>query len=59
MVKIVEAVNGEEAAGKLERNKLDLVISDWNKLRMNMLQLLVHVCASKSLKVLPFIMLTA
>jgi two-component system chemotaxis response regulator CheY len=59
LVKIVEAVNGEEAVGKLEREKIDLVISDWNMPVMNGLQLLVHVRTSEELKGLPFIMLTA
>lgn len=59
LVKVVEAVNGEEAVGKLEREKIDLVISDWNMPVMNGLQLLVHVRTSEELKNLPFIMLTA
>jgi two-component system chemotaxis response regulator CheY len=59
LVKIVEAVNGEEAVGKLEREKIDLVISDWNMPVMNGLQLLVHVRTCEELKGLPFIMLTA
>lgn len=57
--KITEAVNGEEAVSILEREKINLIISDWNMPVMNGLQLLVHVRSSEELKALPFIMLTA
>ncbi len=56
---VVEAANGEEAVSILEREIIDLVISDWNMPVMNGLQLLVHVRSSDELKGLPFIMLTA
>ena len=56
---ITEASDGQEAFKKLQSDKFDLVISDWNMEPMNGYELLKKVRAHGLLKSLPFIMVTA
>ncbi len=54
-----DASDGSDALTKLRAGKYGLVISDWNMEPMSGLQLLSEVRADESLKVIPFIMITA
>jgi two-component system, chemotaxis family, chemotaxis protein CheY len=56
---IDEATDGNMALLKLQKNKYDLVISDWNMQPMSGLDLLGNVRESEHLKKIPFIMVTA
>lgn len=56
---IVEADDGTSAVALLEREKVDLIISDWNMPNMTGIELLRHVRGSDSLKDIPFLMVTA
>ena len=56
---ILEASNGREALGILDRQRVDLIVSDWNMPEMSGHQLLQAVRANQTIKHLPFIMLTA
>jgi two-component system chemotaxis response regulator CheY len=56
---IVEADDGTTAVGILEREKVDLIISDWNMPNMTGIELLRHVRSTEELKDLPFLMVTA
>ena len=58
-VNIVEADDGTTAVGILEREKVDLIISDWNMPNMTGIELLRHVRSTEELKDLPFLMVTA
>lgn len=53
------AMDGGEALNKLNANKFDFVISDWNMEPMTGIELLKEVRASEKLKHIPFIMITA
>jgi two-component system chemotaxis response regulator CheY len=57
--RIVAAVDGVEAVGKLQRGDIDFVISDWNMAQMGGLQLLRHVRGSEQLRHLPFLVIIA
>lgn len=57
--KITVAVDGQEALERLQTEKYDLVISDWNMPRMTGEELLSKVRANKNTEKLPFLMLTA
>lgn len=57
--KIVEADDGTTALVVLKKEKVDLIISDWNMPKMTGLELLKAVRADGSLKGLPFLMVTA
>ena len=52
------ASNGQEALEKLHRNKIALVISDWNMRPMNGLELLRHVRAEYALRETRFILIS-
>ena len=54
-----EASDGNSALRKLREGKFGLVISDWNMVPMNGLELLKEVRTDENLKDLPFIMVTA
>lgn len=56
-----EAMDGQEALGKLVQKKYDLIISDWNMMPMTGLQLLQYVRTDQTYnhKTVPFIMVTA
>jgi two-component system chemotaxis response regulator CheY len=54
-----EAMDGQEALGKLRAGNFGLVISDWNMAPMTGLDLLREVRADAKLKDTPFIMVTA
>ncbi len=56
---VEEASDGQEAFKKLQSEKFDLVISDWNMEPMNGYELLKKVRAHGLLKAIPFIMVTA
>ena len=56
---VVEARTGQEAIGELEKQKFDLVISDWIMPDMDGLQLLTYVREQPTLKATPFIMTSA
>lgn len=56
---ILEAADGLEALALLDRERIDLIISDWNMPEMTGHQLLKAVRANQVTKHLPFIMLTA
>ena len=55
----VEAENGLQALEVLKKNEVDLIISDWNMPSMDGLEFLKAVRGDKSLKNIPFIMVTA
>jgi two-component system chemotaxis response regulator CheY len=56
---IVEAEDGSEAITLLKKEKVDLILSDWNMPKMNGLEFLKAVRADAGLKQTPFIMVTA
>ena len=56
---IVEADDGETAVRKLESERIDFIISDWNMPKMSGLELLKWVRAHDEFKDLPFLMVTA
>lgn len=56
---IVEAEDGESAVSKLEAERIDFVISDWNMPKMSGLDLLKWVRSHDEFKDLPFLMVTA
>lgn len=56
---ILEADDGTTALEILSKEKVDLVISDWNMPKMSGLELLKAVRSNEAIKDLPFIMVTA
>ncbi|SLM29268.1 chemotaxis regulator transmitting signal to flagellar motor component [Desulfamplus magnetovallimortis] len=56
---LLEADDGTTALESLERNDIDLIISDWNMPKMTGLELLKSVRASKKYAKVPFLMVTA
>ena len=56
---IVEADDGTSALEVLQKEKIDLIISDWNMPKMTGLDLLKTVRADSKLAATPFIMVTA
>jgi two-component system chemotaxis response regulator CheY len=58
-VNIVEADDGSTALEMLQREKIDLVVSDWNMPKMTGLELLKLIRADDALKHIPFLMVTA
>ncbi len=56
---VEEANNGDDALRMLNRERFDLVISDWNMQPMTGLELLRQVRSTEKLKRIPFIMVTA
>ena len=58
-VNIIESDDGSTALDVLQREKIDLVISDWNMPKMTGLELLKVLKADDALKHIPFLMVTA
>ena len=56
---ILEASDGRQALALLDRERIDLIISDWNMPEMTGHELLKAVRANQVIKHIPFIMLTA
>jgi two-component system chemotaxis response regulator CheY len=56
---IVEADDGKTAMRKLESERIDFIISDWNMPKMSGLELLKWVRSHEEFKDLPFLMVTA
>jgi two-component system chemotaxis response regulator CheY len=56
---IIEAENGISALDELKREKVGLIVSDWNMPKMTGLELLKAVKEDETLKSIPFIMVTA
>jgi two-component system chemotaxis response regulator CheY len=56
---ILEADDGTTAFEILKKEKVDLIISDWNMPKMNGIELLKTVRNDENLKDIPFIMVTA
>jgi len=56
---IVEADDGSNALEVLKKEKVDLIISDWNMPKVTGLDLLRSVRADPNLSKIPFIMVTA
>lgn len=56
---IVEAEDGEVAVSKLESERIDFVVSDWNMPNMTGLELLRYVRSNDEFCDLPFLMVTA
>jgi len=56
---IVEAEDGTEALQELKNEKADLILCDWNILKMDGMELLNAVRSDETLKNIPFIMVTA
>lgn len=56
---IIEADDGTTAWEILQKEPVDLIISDWNMPKMNGLELLKKVRSDEKLKDIPFLMVTA
>lgn len=56
---VTEAEDGVAAWNKLDAEKIDLIVSDWNMPNMDGFELLKKVRASEKYKTTPFIMVTA
>ena len=56
---IVEADDGETAVRRLESERIDFVVSDWNMPKMSGLELLKWVRSHDEFKDMPFLMVTA
>ncbi|MBI4773287.1 MAG: chemotaxis response regulator CheY [Deltaproteobacteria bacterium] len=56
---IDEAEDGVVALRKLKSTKYDMIICDWNMPNMTGIELLREVRSDESLKVIPFLMVTA
>jgi len=56
---ILEADDGTTALEILKKEKVDLIISDWNMPKMNGLELLKAVRSDETIKDIPFVMVTA
>ncbi|MFT7433569.1 MAG: two-component system chemotaxis response regulator CheY [Alphaproteobacteria bacterium] len=56
---VVEASDGKLALERVQDDKIDLVVSDWNMPNMTGLEFLQALRASEEYKTLPFIMVTA
>ena len=56
---ILEADDGTTALVILKKEKVDLIISDWNMPKMSGIELLKAVRSDENLKDIPFIMITA
>ncbi|HOO44755.1 MAG TPA: chemotaxis response regulator CheY [Deltaproteobacteria bacterium] len=56
---IIEADDGSSALDVLQKEKIDMVVSDWNMPKMTGLELLKAVRSDDALKDIPFLMVTA
>jgi two-component system, chemotaxis family, chemotaxis protein CheY len=59
LFEILEAKDGKDAWEKLQKESVDLILSDWNMPRMKGIELLRKVRADGALAELPFVMVTA
>ncbi len=55
---IIEAEDGQDALSKLQQNRIDFVITDWNMPNMSGLDLTKTIRASDQWKNLPILMVT-
>ncbi len=58
-INVIEAEDGNAALGELKKEKIGLIVSDWNMPNMSGLDLLKAVRGDSILKTIPFIMVTA
>src|SRR2546430_16543916 len=56
---IIEAEDGSEAFTRLQMEKVDFVISDWNMPNMDGLELLKAIRADQALQAIPVLLVTA
>ena len=56
---IVEADDGTTAMAKINSEKIDFVITDWNMPKMTGMELLKEIRANEKLKTIPVLMVTA
>ncbi len=56
---LVEADSGATALEQLKKQKIDMIISDWNMPKMSGLEFLKIIRSSQEYKEIPFIMVTA
>src|SRR6185503_6773416 len=56
---VIEAEEGAAAFTRLQMEKVDLVISDWNMPHMDGLELLKAIRADQALKAIPVLLVTA
>ena len=56
---IVEADDGSTALAVLKKDKIDLIMSDWNMPKVSGLDLLKAVRSDEAMKATPFLMVTA
>ncbi|MBN1105894.1 MAG: chemotaxis response regulator CheY [Deltaproteobacteria bacterium] len=56
---IIEAEDGSAALSELKKEKIGLIVSDWNMPNMSGLELLKAVRGDADLKAIPFLMVTA
>jgi two-component system chemotaxis response regulator CheY len=56
---IIEAEDGDQALNQLHKEKVGLIVSDWNMPNMTGLDLLKAVRSDEKLKDTPFLMVTA
>jgi len=57
--KVVEADDGSTALAVLKKDKVGLIVSDWNMPEVTGLELLKHVRRDELMKDMPFLMVTA
>jgi len=56
---MIEADNGKNALKELKKEKVDLIMCDWNMPEMPGIELLKNIRADDELKDIPFVMVTA
>jgi two-component system chemotaxis response regulator CheY len=56
---IIEADDGSSALEVLKKDKVDLIMSDWNMPKVTGLELLKAIRSDESMKDMPFLMVTA
>jgi two-component system, chemotaxis family, chemotaxis protein CheY len=56
---IIEAEDGKHALKELKKEKVDLIMCDWNMPEMPGIELLKNVRSDDELKKIPFVMVTA
>jgi len=56
---LLDAEDGEDALEKINQDRVDLVISDWNMPKMTGINFLKAVRADEDFKELPFLMVTS
>lgn len=56
---IIEADDGKSALKELKKEKVDLILCDWNMPEMSGIELLKNIKSDNELKGIPFVMVTA